>query len=472
MMNRHGRALALSHLALALLACLLIGGTAMAADRVHVSERTPWYWSYRGETVLLLGGSDEDNLFNDPELMADNLDKLAACGGNYIRGTLSWRDEHNVPPFAKAGDKYDLTQFSEEFWGRLETCCREANQRGIIMQIEIWATFDHYRDLWLTNPWNPANNVNYTTQNTKLKTEWPHHPASKPQPFFHSVPKLNNDQVLLGYQQAFVRKVLDVTLPFGNVLYCLDNETHAPAEWALYWGAFIREELAQRGVEANLTEMWNPWDLRDEEHVTTWANPDLFSFCDVSQNNWQVGQTHYDHPIWFRDNLLCQSAGPRPMNNVKIYGRVGSSRGGLDERENIERFWRNIFAGCASARFHRPDSGLGLNDLAQRAIRAARTFTDAFDLYACGPRPDLLTEREDNEAYCLAAPPEVFALYFPAGGEVSLRVGDEVPRRMRVRWFDVNAADFVRDDAVECAGALKLTSPTPDQTWLALIEPQ
>ena len=202
----------------------------MAQDRIEVSETNSRYWSYAGETVLLLGGSDEDNLFNDPEMMRDNLDKLAACGGNYIRGTLSWRDENNVPPFERVGDKYDLNLPSAEFFGRLETCCRECQARGIIMQIEVWATFDYYRDNWLTSPWNPVNNVNYTTENTKLEAEWPHHPASKPQPFFYSVPEVNNDATLLAFQQAFVRKMLDVTLPFGNVLYCMDNETHAPAE--------------------------------------------------------------------------------------------------------------------------------------------------------------------------------------------------------------------------------------------------
>ncbi len=452
----------------------------MAADRIQVSEDTPWYWSYHGETVLLLGGSDEDNLFNDPALMEDNLPKLAACGGNYIRGTLSWRDENNVPPFAKAmggkppfalaGDKYDLTQFNEEFWSRLETCCRECEELGIIMQIEIWATFDHYRDNWLRNPWNPSNNVNYTTENTKLETEWPYHPARKPQPFFHSVPAVNNDEVLLGYQQAFVRRVLDVTLPFGNVLYCLDNETRAPAEWALYWGEFIAQEAEKRGVQVNLTEMWDIWDLRDEVHATTYQHPELFSFCDVSQNNWQVGQTHYDRLIWYRNNLREQAGGPRPINNVKIYGRVGGSKKALDERENIERFWRNIFAGCASARFHRPDAGLGLSEHAQAVIHAARAFTDAFDLFACEPRPDLLSECGENEAYCLAAPPNLFALYFPSGGNVLLSLGDQAAHHLRVRWFDPATASFASQDVVNATDSFRVKSPNEDQTWLALIE--
>ena len=68
---------------------LLSAAPADAQRRIVPAPDNPWYWQYGGKKVLLLGGSDEDNLFNDPDLMRDNLDKLARCGGNYIRGTLS-----------------------------------------------------------------------------------------------------------------------------------------------------------------------------------------------------------------------------------------------------------------------------------------------------------------------------------------------------------------------------------------------
>ena len=59
------------------------------------------------------------------------------------------------------------------------------------------------------------------------------------------------------------------------------------------------------------------------------------------------------------------------MNTTKTYGPDGNKFGHSDQ-DGIERFWRHLLAGAASLRFHRPDSGLGLNDKAVAAIRAAR----------------------------------------------------------------------------------------------------
>ncbi len=456
--------------------CLAVGFFCIAkaegadnANRIKPWGNNPRYWSYNGKPVLLLGGSDEDNLFNNPDLMAKNFETLASIGGNYIRGTLSCRDEGNVWPYEKTDKGYDLNRFNPEFWTRLETCFREAQDRGIIVQIEVWATFDYYRDIWLRNPFNPSQNVNYTTESTKLVPEWNFHPAAKRNAFFFSIPEKNNDTVLLDYQRAFVQKVLDTALPYPNILYCLDNETKAPQEWGLYWGRFIRETAAQRGAEVHITEMWDDWDIRADRHKQTYTHPDVYSFTDVSQNNWQVGQNHYDRLIWYRNMLVDQPGGIRPMNNVKVYMRQGGNKPNSAEI-NIDRWWQNIFAGCASTRFHRPTGGIGLAEEAQTTIRAARRFTDSFDIFATEPHPDLLTEREDNEAYCLANPGKTYALYFPKGGEVRLKT---VPRdkEHRIRWFNPVSAEFISDTTIKGESeSILLKSPDHNQIWLALID--
>ncbi len=441
----------------------------MTDERIQVWPDNPWYWQYKGKPVLLLGGSDEDNLFNHPELSRANLKKLQELGGNYIRQTLSCRDEGNVWPFLQVEGKYDLDRPNPEFWDRLARSCRDAYERGIVVQIELWATFDFYRDGWLKNPWNPANNVTYTTENTRLVPEWDHHPARKAQPFFSSVPELNNDTVLLAYQEAFVRKVLDATIDLPNILYCLDNETRTPPEWCWHWGQFLAEESKVRGVPIQVTEMWDAHDIRTEQHAATYEHPDLFSYVDISQNNWQVGQAHYDHLMWMRRTLKKQAGGIRPMNNVKVYARLGGESGLLDV--SLDRWWQNVFAGCASTRFHRPTggSGIGLGLEAQQAIRAARTFTDAFDIFSTKPHPELLSGREENEAYCLADLGKVYALYFPKGGEVRLRIG-RTGKQLELRWFDVRTARFADPEAIPSEAEVVLVTPDNEHTWLARIQ--
>ncbi len=433
---------------------------------VQIWNENPYYWEYKGEPVLLLGGSDEDNLFNKPDLMMRNLETLQKLGGNYIRCTLSCRDEGNVWPYQKVGELYDLNRFNPEFWERLENCLRESQKRDIIVQIEFWATFDFYRDYWLENPFNPALNSNYTTDSTTLETEWDHHPARKPQPFFHSPPKLSDDEVVRAFQEAFIRKVLDISLGYPNVLYCLDNETSAPPEWAWYWAEFILKEVEKRGSKIQLTEMWDDHDLRGQQHRATYEHPELFSFVDISQNNWQSKQTHYDRILWIRETL-ARNGGIRPMNNVKVYARTGDPEDDLEITK--DRWWQNIFAGCASTRFHRPPGGIGLSEDAQIRIRAARQFTSQFHIFRCEPRNDLLSQRDENEAYCLAAPGEVYAVYFPGGGDVLLSIQNP-DGRLKMSWFDPLTSSFNPPVDVTGERSVRLKSPDTQHEWLVLLK--
>jgi len=460
------------------LCTIFTGCSYISRKGIQVYKENPSYWEFKGKPVLLLGGSDDDNLFNNLDLMGKNLETLEGIGGNYIRCTLSCRDKGNVWPYVKSDGKYDLDKFNPVFCDRLETCIREAEIRDIIVQIEFWATFDYYREMWQKNPFNPANNKNYTTETTHLVTKWNHHPAESVQPFFRSPPELNNDKILLRYQEAFVKKVLDVTLSYSNVLYCLDNETEAPAEWVLYWGEFIKKEAKKRGKKINLTEMWNPWNITDPEHAITYENPELFFFTDISQNNWQEGQIHYDRLIWYRQNLDRQKNGIQPINNVKVYSRRSGGKPN-DTAISIDRWWQNIFAGCASTRFHRPTGGIGLSSKAQKVIRTARFFTSSFDIFACEPRPDLLSDRQENEAYCLANPGHIYAVYFPRGGQVNLEV-EKTKKDYRIRWFDTDSGSFfeLKPAHIEYSFTRKaegkrfmvLKSPSTNKTWLVLIE--
>lgn len=437
---------------------------------LRISPDNPWYWEYKGKPVLLLGGSDEDNLFNHPALMAENLDALAGCGGNYIRATLSSRDPGNVAPYEKVGGVFDLYRFNREYWERLEACVNEAEARSIVVQVEIWATFDFYGDPWAKNPFNPGNNINYTTTNTALQERWPYHPARKPQPFFSTVPALDDDRDVLKFQKAFVDKVLDVTLSHENVLYCLDNETAAAPEWAWFWGEYVARESARRGFEANVTEMWDSHDLRSGGHANTYSRPDIFNYLDISQNNWREGAAHWDNIMWLREELKRSEAGPRPMNNVKVYAR--SESGGLDIQTVSERFWQNILAGCASTRFHRPTDGshgIGLNSNARAIIAAARTFTDAFDVTAASPARTLLSNAPATGAYAMANVPDAYAVYLPEGGQVTLDLSGSAPA-MVLRWFDPRENVFYGAKGLPGGRPVTLVAPSDEWEWVALVQ--
>jgi hypothetical protein len=452
---------------------LLWCGASATADEPALQPwpANSWYWSYHGKPVLLLGGSDDDNLFqwSETDLIAQ-LDRLAAAGGNVIRNTMSDRKDKGfeVYPFLQLADgKYDLNSWNDEYWTRFERMLRETKKRDIFVQIEVWDRFDYTdsggSERWKIHPWNPANNINYTYEESGFSPQYPDHPGTNRQPFFFTTPKQRNNTVVLQYQQRFVEKMLEHTLRYDHILYCMDNETSGEEEWGRYWAQFIQERATKRDKKVCVTEMWDDWNLTSKMHKRTFDHPELYDFVDLSQNNQKKGQEHWDNFLYVRRYL---SPKPRPMNTTKTYGADGNKFGHTDQ-DGIERFWRHLLAGAASMRFHRPDSGLGLNDKAVAAIRAARKIESKIPLWSVKPANELLSDREPNEAYLAADPGTAYILYVPAGGSVIVDL-TEGKGPWIVHWVEIASGEWGPKQQIAAGGMTPLTAPHKG-SWAAAI---
>lgn len=436
-------------------------------ERIQPYKANPYYWQYDGKPVVLLGGSKDDNLFQLPDLK-QHLQEIAGSGGNYIRNTMSDRPDrgHEVYPFKELPDgKYDLDQWNEEYWQRFKNLLRRTSEMDIIVQIEVWDRFDYSRDNWGPHPYNPGNNINYTYEESRFEEEYPQHPGANVQPFFFTTPRQQNNTLILRYQQKFVDKLLELALAYPNILFCIDNETSGEEAWSVYWAEFIRKQAEEKGVRVNITEMWDEWDLKEEQHLRTFDHPDRFDFVDISQNNHQTNETHWQNFLWVRDYLGTR---PRPMNSVKIYGADGGRHGGND-RDAVEKFWRLIFAGAASARFHRPSSGIGLSETAQIQLRSARTFLDKFNIVDANPDSghELLFNREEDEAYLSHIDHKQYAVFFPDGGDVRLNLPD-AGGNYDLEWLDISASEWREKFSVN--GEEYIMLKTPDSGyWIALL---
>ena len=424
---------------------------------IDISRTCPQYWEYNGVPVMLLGGSDEDNLFQVPGL-EEQLDLLASVGGNYVRNTMSSRDSGNVWPFRLDPEtrKYDLREWDEEYWNRFSRFLELTSQRDIIVQVEVWATFDFYRDNWAVNPFNPVNNTSYTTERTKLPAEVNTHPVYCDNPFFWSVPSQHNNMPVLEYQQRYVDKLLSYSLEYNHVLYCIDNETSVTSEWGKFWSGYIRKKAAEKGTLVHVTEMWDPWDLDHISHRESFDHPETYSFVEISQNNHQRGEQHWQNGL--RQIEKLKAAGClRPVNNVKTYGSDGGQHGG-GTHNGIQKFIRSTLFGSAAVRFHRPPSGLGLSDTAQAVIRSVRMATERIDFFRAEPHNDLLGGREENEAYCRAVPGKDYLVYFPDTGQVTLDPG--VKRGVfTVDRLDILTGDWATTESERSGQMMTLASP-------------
>lgn len=440
------------------------------ADRIRPWSENPRYWQYRGQPVLLVGGSREDNLFQIPDLQ-EQLDLLASVGGNQIRNTMSDRDEGNVYPYRQLDDgRYDLDQWNEEYWRRFAEMLRLTHERDIFVQIEVWDRFDLSRENWQRHPYRPANNVNYTEEQSGLADAYPDHPSRDLQPFFHSIPGMDQYRpqydLIRGYQERFVTKMLEHSLPYGNVLYCMDNETSTDPRWGQYWMAFIKRAGAAAGLDVFVTDMFDDgWRPEQSENIRLVLDrPDLYDFIDISQvNSRNFGEDHWRRLRWVVEQAATS---PRPVNHTKIYSAGETSFGSGTPQDGVERFWRNLLGGSASSRFHRPTSGIGINELAQGCIRSVRKVEELVRFWEIEPHMELLGERAENEAYLAAKPGTAYVLFFCKGGAVTLDlIGQQGP--FVGRWIDVATGEWGAE--FDLAGGAPRPIAAPGESWWVAV---
>ncbi len=453
-----------------------VGGALPAraqTDAIQPSPEHSRYWQYDGELILPIGGSKDDNLFQIPNLKA-HLDEMEAVGANYIRNTMSARDDEdgNVRPFARTENgQYDLTTLNSEYWERFENMLQWTAERDIVVQIELWDQWDYNTGDWGVAVWNPDNNVNYSVAEVSLKGSGHYQDVTASSDathdFFMTVPAIHDDETVLRHQKRFVDEVLKRAFQYDHVLYTVTNELfvqHPPA-WGGYWARYVKEQAEDAGVEVYVTEMFQSEEIRGEQHRHSLDQQGLYDYVDLSQNSTHEGQDHWDNLQWVRSYV---EDAIRPINHVKTYGGETDWTDGPEP--GIDRWWRNILGGAATTRFHRPPAGIGLNDRAKAQIESARMLLDEINVFEAIPDAEsrLLGDRAPNVAYLAHEGKEVYALYFPDGGAVTLDLG-AAEGSYTVEWLDVEASAWTRERTVDGGQPVRLEAPG-EGNWAAVVE--
>ncbi len=460
-------------------------------DRIQPYAKNPCYWQYQGKPVMLLGGNEWDAPFFVQD-QKSVYDALQATGGNYLRYILKQRHDDSgsmiklvkIFPFKKLSrGKYDLNQWSDEYWDRFSSGLRMCEEREIIAQITLWDHFDFFREEWEISPWNPKNNVNYTTSESGLATSYPVHPGKDTNPFMKTVPTMQNNTMVLGFQKQLVARMMSIALNHDNVLYNMANEGNPGQEkWDQWWCAFIRNEASAARKSIYTTTMF---DKQGWGAVV--SNPSTYTYVEGSKvgSRWtERGQTQFDVAVGLINGTNAKQV--RPVNAVKI-------RTQKIEKHAQERLWRPLMAGFAAVSHHRttdgtrtaggPRSGddnhagntylhggLGLERDAKNNVKAMRAFTDVVVPWETTPRQDLLTDRATDEAYLRAKVGEVYGLYFVDTGSIGLNLGG-VSGTFRLRWIDIAKGGYTGAEQTLTAGST-VTITTPGRTtggWAAVI---
>jgi hypothetical protein len=188
---------------------------------------------------------------------------------------------------------------------------------------------------------------------------------------------------------------------------------------------------------------------------------DIYSFAEVSQNNQDalgpVGKKHWENLLFWRKMIAMSDEGPMPINNIKVYGQgVGFNTAAGTEKEAVERFWRNVFGGAASTRFHRPAYrggdfywGIGLSERARQTLRAVSMFLDEFDVFNAEPYEAFSTVGNSVDSYCMADIGKAYAVYFP-GGRATVHLDPWIEiKKVSVKWLDVASLTWSDEQVLE-----------------------
>jgi hypothetical protein len=231
-----------------------------------------------------------------------------------------------VYPFKQLPDgKYDLEQWNDEYWRRFENLLKWTEERDIIVQIEVWDRFDYSTNKWPPHPYNPKNNVNYTPSNPAWRgISRSSRSRTSSRSFSPRRSSVRTTPSCSKYQQRFVDKMLSYSLKHDHVLYCMDNETSAQEAWGMYWAEHIGSAPPRPAKQVCVTEMWDAWDLKADEHKRTLR----------SSRALRLLRCLAEQP----------EKGPGTLGQLPVGAgnRIARTTASAQHRENLRRGWRSL----------------------------------------------------------------------------------------------------------------------------------
>ncbi|MBI2302703.1 MAG: hypothetical protein HYU66_27670 [Armatimonadetes bacterium] len=438
-----------------------------APGPLHVSADNPRYFADpSGRCVYLVGAHTWSNLKDmgptDPPTAFDyerHLDFLAEHHHNFIR-LWHWeltrygyggKTTYATPfpwPLTGPGEaldgkpRFDLAQLDPAYFERLRQRVAMAGERGIYVSVMLFEGHGlHASDApwcWDGHPFNARNNVNGIDGD-------PNHDGRGTEIQTLAIPAVT------ALQEVYVRKVLDTLDDLDNVLYEIVNESGAySTEWQYYLIRLIHEH--ERGLPKQ-----HPVGMTFQYHrATPGTNQGLFdSPAEWISPNPQGG---------WRDD-------PPPADGRKVILNDTDHLWGLGG--NVDWVWKSFLRGC-NPLFMDPYHIAG--DLAT----GARTWTDHLGRPRdTDPRWDpvrdalgqtlRVAERMDlrravphgelaSTGWCLADPGREYAVYLPAGGEVTVDL-TAAAGALDVTWFHATGGDGVAGGTVEGGARRALKAP-------------
>jgi len=432
---------------------------AQAANPIQLHPANPHYFLWRGKpTILITSGEHYGALLNGAFNYRKYLRTLGSLGfnltrtfsGAYCEPVGAFKIKNNTlapaesclicpwarsdkPGYANGGNKFDLTRWDSAYFERLGDFVREADRRGVVVELVLFCPF-YKDDMWELSPMNAANNVNGIGNMKRTEAYTLKH------------------RKLLAVQKAMVRKIVGELKDFDNLYYEICNEPYfggVTLEWQAHIARAIAE--AEAGFQAKHLIAQN---IANKQKKITDPDPlvSIFNF-------------HYAKP----PKTVAENYGLNKVIGDDETGFAGSKPGPY-RREG----WDFIIAGGAvydnldysftvghedgTATINAPGGG---GPVLHRQLRILADFINGFDFVKMKPDNSVIKGGVPDKATARALVDEgrAYAIYVNGPGKANLVL--DIPKgKYKADWIDTKTGKVEKNQMFEHSGGTRtLASP-------------
>ena len=425
----------------------------------------PHYFLYDGKPEVLITSAehygavlnlDFDYVRYLEELSKDHLNLTRTFTGVYLEPVGAFKIERNTlaphpekficpwarsetPGYVRGGNKFDLTQWNEEYFKRLKDFMTEAEKRKVIVELALFCPF--YEDpQWSLSPMNPTNNMNNIG------------PADR-----NHVYSLDKSNGLLEVHDALVRRIVGELKGYNNLIYEICNEPYfggVTMEWQHHIASLIEKEekefLQKHLISQNIA---NDKLLIKNPHPAV----SVFNF-------------HYAYP----PVAVAQ--------NFHLNKAIGDNETGFDgNADSIYRRegWSFILAGGAlynnldysfttdneEGSFQYPSTQPGGGSPALRKqLGYLKNYIESFEFLKLKPDSTLIAGSlpADQKAYVLAEEGRQYAIYIFGKGPITFDLTAPAGK-YTVEFMNPLTGKFEEKQEVVSNGKVSLTSPAYEE---------
>ena len=436
--------------------------------RLHPDN--PHYFLYQDKPTILITSAehygavlnlDFDYIKYLNTLQKDGMNLTRIFSGAYVEPAGAFRIERNTlapvpgrfiapwarsttPGYANGGNKFDLSQWSEDYFNRLKDFVAQAHTRDIIVEVTLFCPF-YGEEQWSLSPMNIENNINNVGDLDRM-----------------DVYTLDRNGGLLAVQETLVRKIVEELNAFENIYFEICNEPYFGGV-TLDWQRHIVDIII--GEEFNL-----PAKHLISRNVAN-AGPD-----DIARGEGQVEDVHPSVSI-----LNFHYANPPVVVGMnyhfdRVIGENETGFRGTADTYYRREAWEFILAGGAlfnhldysfaagyeDGTFTYPETQPGGGSAALRKqLKVLSTFIHGFDFVKMNPDTSVLRAGipDGVRAYVLAKPGNQYALYLRNGQQTDLEL--EVPDgSYGATWIDPVTGETTKEDTISASdGTAQLSSP-------------